>query len=79
MRVGSKGSAINDRRNWDTYMVDGKIKKLSVKKALKMQSFGVDFKMPVSQIQAIKQLGNSIAIPVVQSVAQQILNHMNIK
>jgi DNA (cytosine-5)-methyltransferase 1 len=29
LRVGGRGSNINDRRNWDAYLVDGDVKKLS--------------------------------------------------
>jgi len=40
--------------------------------ALQMQGFPEDFHFPVSDTQAMKQLGNSVAIPMIQSVAEQI-------
>jgi len=73
LRVGGRGSNINDRRNWDSYMVDGKVKRLSPKEGLKMQGFPNDFVFPVSESQAMKQLGNSVAIPAIQATAKQII------
>ena len=76
LRVGGRGSKINDRRNWDSYLVDGKIKRLTPAHALKMQGFPADFKLPVSETQAMKQLGNSVAVPVIQAVGKQILEYL---
>lgn len=72
LRVGGKGSPIDDRRNWDGYVVDGKVCRLSPKEALKMQGFPNNYVFPVSNAQAMKQLGNTVAIPVVKAVAHEI-------
>jgi DNA (cytosine-5)-methyltransferase 1 len=74
LRVGGRGSHINDRRNWDSYLVNGKIRRLSPKEGLKMQGFPEDFILPVSQVQSMKQLGNSVAVPAIQAVANVIVN-----
>ncbi len=76
LRVGGRGSKITDRRNWDSYLVDGKIKRLSSNEGLKMQGFPDYFKFPVSETQAMKQLGNSVAIPVIEAVAKSIINNI---
>ena len=73
LRVGGRGSNISDRRNWDAYVVDGKIKRLSPREGLKMQGFPSDFIFPVSEAQAMKQLGNSVAIPAIQATAKKII------
>lgn len=73
LRVGGKGSVITDRRNWDSYMVNGKPKRLSSKEGKKMQGFPDDFVFPVSESQAMKQLGNSVAIYAIQDYAQKII------
>jgi len=73
LRCGGRGSNINDRRNWDSYRVDGKIKRLSPKEGKRMQGFPDDFIFPVSESQAMKQLGNSVAIDAIQAVADQII------
>lgn len=73
LRVGGRHSGINDRRNWDTYLVDGEIRRLSPKEGQKMQGFPESFEFPVSEIQAMKQLGNSVAVPAVEAVAKEII------
>ncbi|MDO5012457.1 MAG: DNA cytosine methyltransferase [Pseudomonadota bacterium] len=73
LRVGGRHSSINDRRNWDTYLVDGKIRCLSPVEGLKMQGFPGGFEFPVSEMQAMKQLGNSVAVPAVKAVAKEII------
>jgi DNA (cytosine-5)-methyltransferase 1 len=75
LRVGGRGSRINDRRNWDSYRVDGKIVRLGSKQGLKMQGFPDWFEFPptLSEAQAMKQLGNSVAVPAIQAVAEEIV------
>lgn len=73
LRVGGKSSGLNDRRNWDTYLVDGMQQKIQIKHGLMMQGFPKDFEFPVSNTQAMKQLGNSVAVNVIYDVYQQIL------
>jgi len=62
LRVGGRRSGLHDRRNWDTYLVDGEVKVLSSKEGIKMMGFPSDFNFPVSETQAMKQLGNSVAV-----------------
>jgi DNA (cytosine-5)-methyltransferase 1 len=77
LRVGGKGSKITDRRNWDSYLVDGKVKRITPKEGKKMQGFPDDFIFPVSDSQAMKQLGNSVAIYAIQDYAQKIIEALN--
>lgn len=76
LRVGGRGSNINDRRNWDAYLVDGKIRKLMPEQGKKMQGFPDDFSFPVSPTQAMKQLGNSVAVDAIQACAKAIFKHL---
>ncbi len=76
IRIGGRGSNITDKRNWDAYNVDNQIKKLSYIEAKKMQGFPDDFEFPVTPTNAIKQLGNSVAVDAVQAVASNILAHL---
>ena len=78
LRVGGRGSGVNDRRNWDSYIVNGVEVRLNPIQGLEMQGFPKDFKMPVSENQAMKQLGNSVAVPAIQATAKQILKSLNI-
>ena len=73
LRVGGKGSPISDRRNWDGYIVDGVEKRVGPKEGKRMQGFPDDFEFPVSKGAAMKQLGNSVAVPAVQAFVKQII------
>lgn len=77
LRVGGRRSGINDRRNWDTYMVDGAVRTLTIPEAAQMQGFPADWQFPVTTAQAFKQLGNSVAVPAVEATAEAILKALN--
>ena len=73
LRVGGKRSPIDDRRNWDGYIVDGEIRRLTPSEGKKMQGFPASFKFPVSDSEALKQLGNSVAVTALQDYATAIV------
>ena len=73
LRVGGKSSGINDRRNWDTYMTNSGIRKITSVEGKKMNGFPDDFYFPVSETQAMKQLGNSVAVNAIRAVASEII------
>lgn len=77
IRVGGRGSGLHDRRNWDTYLVDGKERKISSKEARVMMGFPEDYVFPVSEAQTLKQLGNSVAFDPVKMVARSIVECLN--
>lgn len=77
LRVGGKGSSITDRRNWDSYLVDDKVVRITSKEGKKMQGFPDDFVFPVSESQAMKQLGNSVAICAIQAYAKEIIKALD--
>jgi len=72
LRVGGGRSPINDRRNWDGYIVNNKVVRINSKKGLEMMGFPKSFKIPVTENQAMKQLGNSVAVNVVKAVGKEI-------
>jgi DNA (cytosine-5)-methyltransferase 1 len=76
LRVGGRGSDINDRRNWDAYLVDGEIKRLGPIEGKKMMGFPDDFILHPVRTQAMKQLGNSVCPDVVYFVAQQVKQYL---
>lgn len=73
LRVGGKRSPIDDRRNWDGYIVNGEVRRLTPSEGKKMQGFPASFKFPVSDSEALKQLGNSVAVPAIQDYASAIV------
>lgn len=76
LRVGGRGSKFGDRRNWEYYLVDGKVTRLGIREGKMMMGLPDDFKFPVSEVQAMKQLGNGVAIDAVAAVALQLLNYL---
>jgi DNA (cytosine-5)-methyltransferase 1 len=78
LRVGGRGSKIDDRRNWEFYRVDGDVKRLTSKEGKQMQGFPDDFIFPVSEVQAMKQLGNSVAIEAIKSVAKSMIEYIEL-
>jgi DNA (cytosine-5)-methyltransferase 1 len=76
IRVGGRRSPITDRRNWDSYIVDGSIKVLGVEQGKKMQGFPETFEFPVRTNQAMKQLGNSVAVDAVYATAKSLVGYM---
>ena len=77
LRVGGRGSGIMDRRNWDSYNVAGEVIRLTSKEGIKMMGLPSDFEFPVSETQAMKQLGNSVAVPAVKATAKKILEYLS--
>ena len=77
LRCGGVGSGIHDRRNWDSYMVDGVVRRLGVDQAKEMMGFPSSYKFPVSDRQAMRQLGNAVAVPCVLHIAKSLLQYMD--
>lgn len=73
LRVGGRGSGLHDRRNWDTYLVSGKPKRIGTEEGKVMMGFPKKFEFPVSHASAMKQLGNSVAVNAIQAVARQMI------
>jgi len=52
-------------------------RKLTPREAGRLQGFPDDFKIVVSDTQAYKQFGNSVAVPVIEELAKQILGELD--
>tara|TARA_B100001248_G_scaffold198144_1_gene152585 strand:+ start:467 stop:1375 length:909 start_codon:yes stop_codon:yes gene_type:complete len=76
LRLGGMGSKINDRRNWDSYLVDGEIVKLQPDHGKQMQGFPKNFYLPKSRSKALRLLGNSVAVNAVHAVGKQMLSYI---
>jgi len=53
------------------------IRKMTPREWARLQGFPDDFKIVVSDAQAYKQFGNSVAVPAIQATAKQILKTLN--
>lgn len=76
LRVGGKGSRIDDRHNWDSYLVNDVVRRLGIEQGKMMMGLPNWFEFPVSHAQSMKQLGNSVAVSAVESVARQITTYL---
>ena len=54
-------------------------RKLSVLEAQRLQGYPDNFKFPVSDNQAYKQLGNSVAVPVLEAIIKKMLETIKLK
>lgn len=79
LRCGGRGSALNDRRNWDRYLVDGKEVQLNSSMAKRLQGLPDSFEFPVTESRAMQQLGNSVVVPAIESVAKNIIRALSQK
>ena len=78
LRVGGGRSPIMDRRNWDGYIVNKKIMRIKPKHGLQMMGFPRKFKFPVTEREAMKQLGNSVAVNVVKEIGKRIIRDLSL-
>ena len=53
------------------------IRKMTPREWARLQGFPDSFKIVVSDVQAYKQFGNSVAVPAIQATASQIINQIN--
>jgi len=77
LRVGGRGSPIDDRRNWDAYLVNGKVVRLGPNQGKKMMGLPDDFEFPVTPVQSMKQLGNSVCVDVVKHVSAEVKKYLD--
>jgi site-specific DNA-cytosine methylase len=73
IRCGGKYSAIDDKHNWDGYIVNGKEYRLTKADCLKLQGFDSKFVLCGTSAQQWKQLGNTIPTVFTHMLGQQIL------
>lgn len=52
-------------------------RKLTPRECARLQGFPEEFIIPVSDTQAYKQFGNSVAVPVIRAVAKRMIDEMN--
>ena len=76
LRVGGRGSSINDRRNWDSYLVDGQVKQLTPLQGKRMMGLPDDFILPKTMTHSMKQLGNSVCVDVIENLAKSVQTYI---
>ena len=54
------------------YLINGKIRRLTPRECARVQGFPENFKIPKNKYLAYKQFGNSVSVPVVESIFKEI-------
>jgi len=79
LRVGGRGSPIDDRRNYEYYRVNGKVARIGPTEGKKLMGFPDDFVLPEAESSAMKLLGNSVAVNAVEIVAKKIVKYLGLR
>ena len=74
LRCGGKNSPIDDRHNWDGYIVDDKEYRLSIEDGLKLQGFE-EYNLVGKTNEKWKMIGNTIPTIFTEIIGKQILKH----
>ena len=72
IRCGGRRSPINDRHNWDGYIVNKKIYRLTIEDALKLQGFETNFKLIGNLQEKWNLLGNTIPTIFTKLIAKRL-------
>lgn len=59
------------------YLVVNGVRRLTAREMLRLQGFPDDFKINLPYSQARKVAGNSVSVPVIEAIAEQMINAMN--
>lgn len=74
LRVGGRHSGLNNKYNWDCYLLNGEEHYLSVSECLQLQGFPSSFVVCGNQAQQYRQLGNSVPTVFIEAIGKQLLN-----
>ncbi len=76
IRCGGRNSGLNDRHNWDGYLVDKKEYRLTIQDCLKLQGFDENFKLMGNNKNQWKQLGNTIPTIFTEMIGKNINKYL---
>lgn len=72
IRIGGRRSGINNRFNWDCYMVDGIPRFITPEECLMLQGFDRNFKLCGNESQKFSQVGNSVPVFAVNEIVKKL-------
>ena len=73
LRVGGRHSGINNRFNWDCYMVDGKPRYITIEECLQLQGFPSTHFLSGNTSDRFRQVGNSVQTTVIREIGRSLL------
>ena len=63
---------MDDKHNWDSYNVKGRIRRLTPTECERLQGFPDGWTKGVSDSQRYKCLGNAVTVNVIQAIAERL-------
>lgn len=73
IRVGGRLSGINNKFNWDSYIVNGEVKVITPEQCLLLQGFPDNFVLSGTKTQKYKQVGNAVPTVFIRSIAIELI------
>jgi len=73
IRSGGRSTPIDTRHNWDGYVVDGELYRLTIEDCLKLQGFR-DYELVGTKTQCWKMIGNTIPTNFTDIIGRQLLS-----
>jgi DNA (cytosine-5)-methyltransferase 1 len=73
VRIGGRRSGINNRYNWDSYVVDGSVRYITPEECLLLQGFKKSFKLSGNEGEKYFQVGNTVPVTVVNAIAKKLI------
>ncbi len=71
VRSSGRGSGINNKQNWDSYKVYGRVRRLTPTECERLQGFPDGWTEGISDTQRYKCLGNAVTVNVVYEIARR--------
>ncbi len=72
IRIGGRRSGINNRFNWDAYLVDGEVRYITPEECLLLHGFPRGFKLCGNEGQRYHQVGNSVSCCIVNELVKRL-------
>lgn len=72
IRIGGRRSGINNRFNWDAYMVDGEVRYITPQECLLLHGFPKGFQLCGTKDQQYQQVGNSVSVFIVNEIVKEL-------
>lgn len=73
VRIGGRRSGINNRFNWDSYIVNGEVRIITPEQCLLLQGFKKSFKLAGNESQKYFQVGNSVPVSIINEIGRQLI------
>ena len=72
IRIGGRRSGINNRFNWDAYIVDGEVRYITPEECLLLHGFPRGFELCGTKDQKYQQVGNSVSVFIVNEIVKEL-------